>query len=273
MAKSSVVSRLYSDGIACPPRWLPDNVHLEVLHGSIAYGYANNTSDRDIYGICIPPKDLIFPHLAGNIPGFGRQILHFEQYIQHGLHDPHDPQDRTIDLTIMSIVKFFQLAMDNNPNILDLLFAPHHCILHITRVGQMIREKRKMFLHKGCWHKFKGYAYSQMKNMKDKSPQPCSNRAEDIAQYGYDTKYAAHLVRLLDEVEQILTTGDLELGRNAEQLKAIRRGEVPEEKIYEIFNLKEKCLEQVYQDSKIPWGPDEPAIKQLLIKRIALAHG
>jgi hypothetical protein len=29
----------------------------------------------------------------------------------------------------------------------------------------MVRDARKMFLHKGSWHKFKGYAYSQISKM------------------------------------------------------------------------------------------------------------
>ena len=29
-------------------------------------------------------------------------------------------------------------------------------------VGNLVREKRKLFLHKGAWPKFKGYAYSQL---------------------------------------------------------------------------------------------------------------
>ena len=67
---------------------------------------------------------------------------------------------RSHDLTIYSIVKFFQLAMENNPNIVDSLFTPATCVLHCTAVGTLVRERRRLFLHKGCWPKFKGYAYA-----------------------------------------------------------------------------------------------------------------
>ena len=52
-----------------------------------------------------------------------------------------------------------------------------------------------------------------------------SNREKDIVKHGYSTKFAYHIVRLLNEVEQILTEHDLDLERNREQLKSIRRGD------------------------------------------------
>lgn len=47
--------------------------------GSIAYGVFADQSDRDIYGFCILPKEDVFPHLAGEIPGFGQPKMCFAQ--------------------------------------------------------------------------------------------------------------------------------------------------------------------------------------------------
>lgn len=66
------------------------------------------------------------------------------------------------DFQIFSIVKYFQLCMENNPNMLDSLFTPVNCVIHSTQIGNLVRENRKMFLHKGCWPKLKGYAFSQL---------------------------------------------------------------------------------------------------------------
>jgi hypothetical protein len=120
-----------------------------------------------------------------------------------------------------------------------------------------------MFLHRGCWYKFKGYSYSQMHKMDIKNPE--GKRAEDVEKYGYDLKFAYHVVRLLGEVEMILTEGDLDLERNREQLKSIRRGEWTQEQIKEYFSNKEKNLETVFLESKIPTYPDEDKIKTLLL--------
>jgi hypothetical protein len=54
-----------------PPAWLPNNMCYEVIMGSRAYGVNKaDDSDYDMYGFCIPPKHIVFPHLAGNIWGF-----------------------------------------------------------------------------------------------------------------------------------------------------------------------------------------------------------
>ena len=67
----STLQRLTDRGLVKPPRWLPGNVQYETIMGSVAYGVSSDTSDVDVYGWAIPPKDDIFPHLRGEIPGFG----------------------------------------------------------------------------------------------------------------------------------------------------------------------------------------------------------
>lgn len=52
-----------------------------------------------------------------------------------------------------------------------------------------------------------------------------SKRINLIDKFGYDTKFAYNLVRLLNECEQILVEGDLDLERSKEMLKSIRKGE------------------------------------------------
>lgn len=269
----STVAMLHERGLINPPGFVVSNTMYETIMGSVAYGVSSDTSDIDLYGWAIPPKDVVFPHLRGEIFGFGRQVQRFEQYQQHHIAYPDalGGHGRTYDVTIYSIVKYFQLCMEGNPNMTDSLFVPHNCVLHCTPIGQMVRENRRLFLHKGCWPKFKGYAYSMVHKMSTKNP--IGARRELIEQYGYDTKYAYNVVRLLCEVEQILAEGDLDLQRNREQLKAIRRGEWSEAKIVEYFTTKERELEALYTASTLPWGPDEGAIKQLLLDCLEAHYG
>lgn len=100
-----------------------------------------------------------------------------------------------------------------------------------------------------------------------------TKRKEGIEKYGLDCKYAYHLVRLLNEVEQILTEHDLDLERNREQLKSIRRGEWTVEQIEDYFNKKEKELETLYTKSDLRHSPDEGKIKQVLINCLEMYFG
>lgn len=269
----STVKRLKEAGLISPPSFIPYNTHYETIMGSVAYGVSSDTSDMDVYGFCIPPKEMIFPHLTGEIFGFGSQVKRFEQFQQHHIVDKSAlaGSGRTYDISVYSIVKYFQLCMENNPNMIDSLFTPANCVLHITKVGNMVRENRRIFLHKGSWHKFKGYAYSQLHKMTTK--EPIGHRVEIIETYGYDVKFAYHVVRLLNEVEQILVEGDIDLQRNREQLKSIRRGEWKESEIREYFSNKERDLEKLYLESKLPHSPDEPKIKKLLVECLEEHYG
>jgi predicted nucleotidyltransferase len=277
MSKSSVTARLAEKRRINPPppAWLPNSIAYETIMGSVAYGVSSDTSDMDVYGFCVPPKEEIFPHLAGEIPGFGQPIQRFEQFQQHHIRDDDalGGAGREYDLTLFSIVKFFQLAMENNPNVIDSLFTPVTCVLHSTRIGEMVRERRRDFLHKGAWLKFKGYAYSQVHKMDVKTPAAGSKRAEIVEAFGFDAKFAYHVVRLLDEVEQILLQGDIDLQRNREQLKAIRRGEWTAEQVRDYFVRKERDLESAYAASTLLQRPDEAKIKQLLLDCLEAHYG
>lgn len=263
----SVTVKLHQAGMIKPPKFVHSNVMYETIMGSVAYGVSSDTSDMDIYGFCVPPQKVVFPHLDGQIDGFGRQKKRFDQFQQHHVKW----NDKEYDLSIYSIVRYFALCMENNPNMIDSLFTPDNCVLFSTQIGQMVRDNRKLFLHKGSWHKFKGYSYSQLHKMDNRQAE--GKRLELIEKFGFDVKFAYHVVRLLDEAEQILIHGDIDLQRNREQLKAIRRGEMSQQDIRDWAASKEKQLEKAYIDSKLPHSPDEDKIKQLLLDCLEHHYG
>ena len=266
----SIVKTLSDRKLISPPKFLPTNVHYETIMGSIAYGVSDDTSDEDVYGFCIPPKEILFPHLAGEIHGFTPKAPRFEQYQQH--HIQFSPT-KEYDICIYNIVKYFKLCMDCNPNMIDSMFTPVNCIKHSTSVGNMVREKRKIFLSKKAWHTFKGYSYSQLYKMDVKKFEGSEKRRAEVERYGYSVKFAYHVVRLLNEVEQILTTGDIDLRQDKQRLKAIRRGEWTREQVQDFFETKQKELESLYTSSKLPHSPDTDAIESLLMNCLEEHYG
>jgi hypothetical protein len=161
--------------------------------------------------------------------------------------------------------------MENNPNIIDSLYVPDSCVLYSTPIADRIRENRKMFLHKGCWATFKGYAYGQMHKIRTKKPE--GKRKPIVEQFGYDVKFAYHVVRLLNEVEQLLVEENLDLTKNSEQLKSIRRGEWSLEKLEEYFARKEADLESFYLKSNLPDLPRVDAVRNLLMECLEQQFG
>jgi len=333
---ASVVRLLEEKRLITPPRWLSSNIVYETIMGSQSYGVSSGGSDIDVYGVCIPLKGILFPHLEGVIPGFGNQGQKFQEFEHHHVKDKDSQKE--YDLKVMNIVKFFELARQGNANIIDSIFTHQSCVLYCNQVGQIIRDNRKLFLSKQCYKCCRGYAYGQMseinksKNIKeikgilafedkygishkttfadstcalmDKTPDKAegiqfyvgplsdlpysvlkeyndmyslgiqgSKRFENRKIDGTDLKFLYHLIRLLDEAVQILSTHDLDLQQNREQLKSIRRGEWTEAEVFEHFNMKERELETIYANSTLREKPDEDRLKRVLFECLETHYG
>lgn len=269
---SNIFVKLQEKGSIHPPEWLPCNMQYVTVVGSVLYGcddaviVKGRKPDKDIFGVVIPPKNMVFPHLGGHILNFGTPPPGFQDWSKHHISE----KDCTYDLTVFGIVKFFELCRTNNPNMIDVLFVPENCILHCTNAGRIIRDNRKLFLSKLCWKKFRGYAMKQLKKMEKAAT---GKRLDIIQKHGYDVKFAYHVVRLLDEAEQILMETDLDLQRSKEVLKAIRRGEWTIEDIRKWVVEKDRVLESVYSSSKLIEQPSEEVLLNVLLQCLEEHYG
>jgi len=158
------VSFLAGKGLINAPGYVK-SPEYEVIMGSFAYGVSSDTSDIDIYGWTIPDKETVFPHLGGHIHGFGKPPSTFEQFQEHHIKWG----EKEYDICIYNIVKYFSLCIQNNPNMIDSMFVPPNCIITSSKIADIVRDRRSEFLHKGCYHKFKGYAYSQLHKCRNKT--------------------------------------------------------------------------------------------------------
>ena len=120
--------------------WLESNIIFECISGSHAYGLNTPESDIDYRGVCIAPEDYYFG------------LYEFDQ------HEQKDP-----DRVIYNIKKFANLALQNNPNILEVFFMPEDCIIKTTPEWEMLASCRQAFLSKKVKHTYTGYAYAQLK--------------------------------------------------------------------------------------------------------------
>ncbi len=256
--------RALKDNLTTHP-WVVDTCY-EVITGSVSYGLGNVSSDLDIVGICVPPIDFIFPQ--NYIRGFGPAPENFESYQKHHIIDN---SGKSCDIAIYSIVKFFAICADMNPNAIDYLFVHDRHIIHMDNVGKLMRQYRKSFLNKNCIHRYLGYASSQLKKAKTK--EPVGTRKEVVEQYGIDVKFLYHVIRLLNECEMILAENDLDLERNTDILKSIRVGERTLEEIEILFKQKEQIINQLYLTSTLPYAPDYDHLKRVLLMCLEEKYG
>lgn len=85
--------------------------------------------------------------------------------------------------------------------------------------------------------------------------------------FGYDTKHAMHLVRLLNMGEEILTTGQVHVLRpDAELLLDIRAGKWTYEEVVAFAEEKDAAIREVhYKTSDLPKAPDLQVAAKLLL--------
>lgn len=117
---------------------------FESIVGSTAYHLHLPESDIDMRGVFMIPKE---EHLS--------------------LFDPvKEVGDDKQDLKYYELKKFFTLAADCNPNIIEFLFCPQDCIRICTPAMQKIIDNRNLFISKKAYYTFTGYAYAQIKKAK-----------------------------------------------------------------------------------------------------------
>jgi hypothetical protein len=133
-----------------------DNRILEIVSGSYLYGTNTSTSDMDYTGIFTPPIDYLIS-------------LHKPQSeVNIDIHSKDDNGKNTssaIDYKLYELRKFLLLALDNNPNILEVLFVNKESIKTITQYGQDLLNLKSYIASKKCIHKFIAYAHAQRHKM------------------------------------------------------------------------------------------------------------
>jgi predicted nucleotidyltransferase len=214
----------------------PDNIILEAVTGSKAYGLDTENSDTDIKGIYVVPT---------------------EKVLRTGWNPDKTTKDHTEpDWVYHELQKFMKLAMNGNPTILELLFMEEYNIL--TPIGKKLVDNRDIFLSNVIFNSYGGYALSQARDLNRRGHygNGRSNRKE---------KHTRHLVRLMWQGEQLLTTGKLTV-RLTEQQRA------------ECFRMQEKSSNEIVSwfdaqlnhfnslKSVLPDKPDVDAIDRLLVE-------
>jgi predicted nucleotidyltransferase len=124
-------------------KWLKDRTIYLSMHGSHCYGTSTPTSDLDIRGIAIAPKEY-YLGMTNN----------FEQATSK------DP-----DLVIFELRKFIKLASECNPNALEIIFTDEQDHFHVSKLGYILLDNRNSFLSKRVKFTFQGYAHAQMKRI------------------------------------------------------------------------------------------------------------
>ena len=124
------------------------------------------------------------------------------------------------------------------------------------------------FVSKLAADRFLGYLKAQRRAMTGESGAH-TNRPELVAVHGFDTKFAAHALRLGIQGVELLTTGRMNLPmleHHRDHLRAVRRGEITLDRVLADLGEYERHLEGLRASAQVPDQPDRAWVDGWLIR-------
>ena len=228
--------------------WRGSQAHGTWIGPKEEYG----TDDKDVMAICVPPK----PYYLG-----------LETYGM-GHRGTKEIAEAEWDIVAYEARKAIALLEKGNPNMLMILWLPDTGYIKRTPAGEILLQNRHMFDGKHVYGAFVGYARGQLHRMTHGVHEGYmgTKRKELFHRYGYDTKNAGHLIRLLRMAVEYLSTGVLNVVRSdASELIDIKCGRWSLEEVKKeadrLFGLADAAL----INSPLPGTPNHGRISDLTV--------
>lgn len=245
-----------------------EQTHLLAYRGSISHNmYVPNTNpnsidDIDLMGFVIPDKSFYF-----GLNNYENNLSYGDKINRKGTKEYFINE---YDMVFYEMSKTIYLLVKGNPNVLSLLWLKPEHYIKITEWGGLLLKNRELFTNKKSFHKaISGYATGQLKKMSSRNPQGYmgEKRKKLVEKFGYDTKNASHLIRLLIMGAEYLDTGVLNVYRtdDVEFLLDIKKGIFTLDQILGWSNDYFSLLQLSYENSKLPEKLDIKKINQLSV--------
>lgn len=243
-------------------RMVDENTVLRGIVGSTVHGLSVAAQDdRDEMGICVEPWE----HHFGLRP-------HWHHYVHRTQPEGARSGPGDLDLVVYSLTKWARLALAGNPTILILLFLPEKAVLRDSPVGRELRGHASWFVGDTIFDRYLGYMSQQRHRLMNKVKMP--SRPELIEQYGFDTKYAGHLLRLGYQGIELAETGRLTLPMPEpvrSHIVDVRIGKHTEAEVLDEARGLEKRLLDLRDASSLP-PPDRAAVERFVIDTYMERH-
>lgn len=224
------------------------NTILRCEVGSGVHGLAiEGTDDRDEMGVCLEGPEYVIG------------LKMFEQWVHRTQPQGQRSGPGDLDVTIYSARKYCSLALKGNPSVLIPLFVPEARCSVLSAEGRSLRSYAWAFASKRAGAAFLGYMQQQRQRLLGERGQMNVKRPELIEAYGYDTKYAAHMLRLGFQGVEYLTSGKLSLPMPEEPralIRSVRTGELYFNTMLTMAGELEADLKVAIDSSPLPEQPD-----------------
>jgi uncharacterized protein len=239
-------------------KYVDDVIHV-FAGGSNQHGAKGEGSgDLDICGVYIEPAVIAL--------GIDRE----EHFVSSTGNDQSRNTVNDVDFSMYSLRKWANLAAKGNPTVLSYLFMP-------ALSGGIWRNNfgftQGLFLASSHVKAFVGFGRGQLHRMQGlKGAGKHGQRDEIISEYGYDTKAAMHMIRMMLECKELLTTGRMTFPNpDVDLLIAIRKGTYTQTQIERMYLELEADVFEAEKVSVLPPTVDRKAISEL-VSEVYLEH-
>ena len=228
---------------------------IRSLVGSTVHGLANaGTDDRDEMGVCVEPREYVLG------------LREFEHYVYRTQPEGHPSGPGDLDLTVYGLRKWMRLARKGSPTVMLLLFAPPDAMIVQTPLGEELQRLAPAFVARRAGRAFLGYLDGQRRGLLGE--RHVARDRERSPEYGYDTKYAMHALRIGYQGQELIRDAHITLPvpePERTRLMAIRRGEVPLDDVLAEVDDVVAELERLVGASDLPDDVDHDAIDAFLV--------
>lgn len=249
---------------------------LEVVVGSTVHGTSvdDGLEDLDLMAVVLEEPDLTlgFGEKTTFVASNATEVDIFrpkDTWVERTKPEGVRSEAGDVDYVAYGLRKYLKLALSGNPSVLLALFVQGKHVRISTKAGEELRALAPSIVSRKVYATFKGYMHQQRQRMLGLAGQKNCTRPELVEKYGYDTKYAGHVIRLGLQGVEILRTGRLELPmREMDRALVVnvRTGKYELDWVNQTALLLEKELDVALSTSKLPDEPDYEKLQEWCVK-------
>lgn len=237
---------------------------LTAMRGSVAHGLwesnsqPNSIDDLDAISICVPPKD------------------HYLGLSQMGKQGTIEIMSDPWDVVMYESRKAIKLLAKGNPNIISILWLCSEDYLWVEEAGRLLIESRDLFSTLAFYHSLVAYSRDQLIKMKRGNFEGYmgAKRKALFETFGFDTKNACHLIRLLRMGIEFFESGQLNVNRreiDAEELLEIKHGEWSLDRVTQEAERLFLLAPEIVASSSLPECPSLVLVNKLAVQVAQIA--
>lgn len=201
--------------------------------------------------IAIEQPELVF--------GFFQEDTWAERTKPQGVRSEAGDTDRVV----YGLRKFLHLALKGNPTILLAFYVPPEFTKYKDSLGAELQSLYPLVVSKQVYAPFRGYMRQQHERLLHLRGQRNVTRPELVEKFGYDTKYAAHIIRLGFQGAQMCMVGRMTLPMPDEERQTcldVRSGKFSLAEVSQMIIDAENRLNTAYANTTLP---DKPRTKEV----------